>query len=190
MPWAGRAQITHVSADAAGWIADVVAGARMRFNARSVYVVAWVPGARRRAAPSLERRTGDRTGQVAGAGPAKRRTTSGRRRARRLRAPATRCGKIWTSPGAKASKLAWTKTDPHLYRFSTCSKSLRHVFPVRSEEGKQALDPVVSGQRCRIPVFDIKRHRVAIDAPLDRIPGLIESTNTSRLLTGSLVPLT
>ncbi|WP_141773952.1 transposase, partial [Mycobacterium tuberculosis] len=88
---------------------------------------------------------------------------------------------------------AWiAKTDPRLYRAYLLKESLRHVFSVKGEEGKQALDRWISwAQRCRIPVFvelaaRIKRHRVAIDAALDHglSQGLIESTNTKiRLLT-------
>ena len=70
--------------------------------------------------------------------------------------------------------------------------ALRHVFSVKGEEGKEALDWWISwARRCRIPVFvelpgRIVRHREAIDAALDHglSQGLIESTNTKiRLLT-------
>ncbi|EFP32842.1 hypothetical protein TMFG_02033, partial [Mycobacterium tuberculosis SUMu006] len=104
---------------------------------------------------------------------------------------------LWKNPEdlteRQSAKLAWiAKTDPRLYRAYLLKESLRHVFSVKGEEGKQALDRWISwAQRCRIPVFvelaaRIKRHRVAIDAALDHglSQGLIESTNTKiRLLT-------
>lgn len=153
-------------------------------------------GARRRAAPSLERRTGDRA----------HRTWRGRGRPGKNAAPRPpRAGTaaqgrryaLWKNPEdlteRQSAKLAWiAKTDPRLYRAYLLKESLRHVFSVKGEEGKQALDRWISwAQRCRIPVFvelaaRIKRHRVAIDAALDHglSQGLIESTNTKiRLLT-------
>jgi len=72
------------------------------------------------------------------------------------------------------AKLAWiAKTDTRLYRAYLLKEGLRHVFSVRGEEGKQALDRWISwARRCRIPVFvelagRIVRHREAIDAALD-----------------------
>jgi transposase len=74
----------------------------------------------------------------------------------------------------------------------TVVSSSSHVFSVKGEEGKAALDRWISwARRCRIPVFvelagRIVRHREAIDAALDHglSQGLIESTNTKiRLLT-------
>ena len=79
-----------------------------------------------------------------------------------------------------------------MYRAYLLKEGLRHVFSVKGEEGKQALDRWISwARRCRIPVFvelagRIVRHREAIDAALDHglSQGLIESTNTKiRLLT-------
>ncbi|WP_193696168.1 transposase, partial [Mycobacterium tuberculosis] len=118
----------------------------------------------------------------------------GRERARRLKGARYA---LWKNPEdlteRQSAKLAWiAKTDPRLYRAYLLKESLRHVFSVKGEEGKQALDRWISwAQRCRIPVFvelaaRIKRHRVAIDAALDHglSQGLIESTNTKiRLLT-------
>ena len=41
----------------------------------------------------------------------------------------------------RATKLAWiAKTDPRLYRAYLLKEGLRHVFSVKGEEGKQALD--------------------------------------------------
>jgi transposase len=104
---------------------------------------------------------------------------------------------LWKNPEdlteRQSAKLAWiAKTDTRLYRAYLLKEGLRHVFSVKGEEGKQALDRWISwARRCRIPVFvelagRIVRHREAIDAALDHglSQGLIESTNTKiRLLT-------
>ena len=104
---------------------------------------------------------------------------------------------LWKNPEdlteRQTAKLAWiAKTDTRLYRAYLLKEGLRHVFSVKGEEGKQALDRWISwARRCRIPVFvelagRIVRHREAIDAALDHglSQGLIESTNTKiRLLT-------
>ena len=110
---------------------------------------------------------------------------------------------IWVTEGTvenpedlterQTAKLAWiAKTDTRLYRAYLLKEGLRHVFSVKGEEGKQALDRWISwARRCRIPVFvelagRIVRHRQAIDAALDHglSQGLIESTNTKiRVLT-------
>ncbi len=91
------------------------------------------------------------------------------------------------------AKLAWiAKTDTRLYRAYLLKEGLRHVFSVKGEEGKQALDRWISwARRCRIPVFvELAAASCdtapAIDAALDHglSQGLIESTNTKiRLLT-------
>ncbi len=91
-------------------------------------------GARRRAAPSLERRTGDRAHRTQvgwgrpGKNAAPRRAASGHGGSR---APATRCGRTSRTPSAK---LAWIKTDPRLYRAYLLKESL-HVFSIKGEEG-------------------------------------------------------
>src|SRR6476661_5974820 len=66
----------------------------------------------------------------------------------------------------QTAKLAWiAKTDTRLYRAYLLKEGLRHVFSVKDEEGKQALDRWISwARRCRIPVFvelagRIVRHR-------------------------------
>nr|WP_284676715.1 transposase [Mycobacterium tuberculosis] len=202
MPWAlsGPAQITHVSADAADWIADVVTERCPDAIqcADPFHVVAWATEAldveRRRA--WNDARAIARTEPKWGRGrPGKNAAPRpGRERARRLKGARYA---LWKNPEdlteRQSAKLAWiAKTDPRLYRAYLLKESLRHVFSVKGEEGKQALDRWISwAQRCRIPVFvelaaRIKRHRVAIDAALDHglSQGLIESTNTKiRLLT-------
>jgi transposase len=99
-------------------------------------------------------------------------------------AAAAGAGERWTSG---SSGQCWRRTRAYLLE-----EGLRHVFAVKGEEGKHALDRWLGwAQRCRIPVFvklaqRIRKHRPAIDASLDHglSNGLIESTNTKiRLLT-------
>jgi len=104
---------------------------------------------------------------------------------------------LWRNPEdlteAQQEKLAWiAKTDPRLHRAYLLKEGLRHVFKVKGEAGKEALDRWISwARRCRIPAFvelqrRIVKHRAAIHAALEHglSQGLIESTNTKiRLLT-------
>lgn len=193
------AQITHVSADAAEWIADVVAERCPNAVrcADAFHVVAWATDAldevRRQAwndARALARTEGKR-------GRGRPRTDApprpGHERARRLKHARYA---LWKNPEnlteRQAEKLAWiAKTDPRLHRAYLLKEGLRHVFAVKGEEGKEALDRWLSwARRCRIPAFvdlarKIVKHRAAIDATLDHnlSNGLIESTNTKiRLL--------
>ena len=194
------ALITHVSADAAEWIAEVVAE-RCPTAIRCAdpfHVVAWATEAldveRRRA--WNDARALARTEPTWGRGrPAKDAPPRpGRERARRLKGARYA---LWKNPEdlteRQNAKLSWiAKTDKRLYRAYLLKEGLRHVFSVKGDEGKQALDAWLSwARRCRIPVFvelaaRIKKHRVAIDASLDHrlSQGLIESTNTKiRVLT-------
>jgi transposase len=182
------AQITHVSADMADWIAAVVAQrcpAAVRC-ADAFHVVAWATDAldevRRQAWNTArgavhQRKAGRATG-----------TAKALKHARYA---------LWKNPenltDKQAEKLAWVaKTDPRLHRAYLLKEGLRHVFAVKGEEGKQALDRWISwARRCRIPAFvelarKIVKHRAAIDAALehDLSNALVESTNTKiRLLT-------
>jgi transposase len=182
------AQIRQVSADAADWIAAVVAE-RCPNAVRCAdpfHVVAWATEAldevRRQAwntaRGAVHRRRAGRAG-----GDAKR-----LKHARYA---------LWKNPEDltenQREKLAWiATTDPRLYRAYLLKEGLRHVFKVKGQAGKEALDRWISwARRCRIPAFvDLQRrilkHRVAIDAALEHglSQGLIESTNTKiRLLT-------
>ncbi|MBS4729271.1 ISL3 family transposase [Mycobacterium sp. SM1] len=194
------AQITHVSADAADWIADVVAERCPNAIrcADPFHVVAWATEAldaeRRRAwndARALARSEPKRRrGRPATDAPPR----PGHERARQLKGARYA---LWKNPEdlteRQTAKLAWiAKTDTPLYRAYLLKEGLRHVFSVKGEDGKQALDRWISwARRCRIPVFielarRIIRHRQAIDAALDHglSQGLIESTNTKiRVLT-------
>jgi transposase len=118
----------------------------------------------------------------------------GHERARRLKGARYA---LWKNPEdlteRQSQKLAWiAKTDTRLYRAYLLKEGLRHVFSVKGQDGKDALDKWISwARRCRIPIFveltrRIVKHRDTIDAALDHglSQGLIESTNTKiRVLT-------
>ena len=194
------ALITHVSADAADWIADVVAercpGAIR--CADPFHVVAWATEAldaeRRRAwndaralARTEPKRGRGRPGKESPPRP-------GHEQARKLKGARYA---LWKNPDdlteRQTEKLARiAKTDTRLYRAYLLKEGLRHVFSVKGQAGKEALDKWISwARRCRIPVFvelasRIVTHRDPIDAALDHglSQGLIESTNTKiRVLT-------
>jgi len=175
------AAVTHVSADAAQWIADEVAlhcpnAVRC---ADPFHIVAWA---------------GDALDQV------RRDTWNAARKggmtvhARDLKGARYA---LWKNPenltGRQQAKLAWVaKVNHQLFRAYLLKEQLREVFALKGEEGKQLLDAWLSwAQRCRIPSFveldrRLTKHREAIDATLDHrlSNGLVESTNTKiRLLT-------
>lgn len=194
------ALITHVSADAADWIADVVAERCPDAVqcADPFHVVAWATEAldaeRRRAwndARALARSEPTRgRGRPAKDAPPR----PGHQRARRLKGARYA---LWKNPEdlteRQSQKLAWiAKTDTRLYRAYLLKEGLRHVFSIKGQDGKEALDRWISwARRCRIPVFvelarRIVKHRDTINAALDHglSQGLIESTNTKiRVLT-------
>lgn len=186
------AAITHVSADAAPWIAKVVTERCPQAVqcADPFHIVAWATDAldvvRREAwnAAAGRRRIDAETGRPAVA-------TGEARSIKRARYA------LWKNPENltvhQQARLDWiAKTDPKLYRAYLLKEGLRHAFVVKGEAGKEALDAWTSwARRCRIPAFvelqrKIAKHRKAIDATLDHglSNGLIESTNTKiRLLT-------
>ena len=190
------AQISHVSADGADWIATVVADrcpAAVRC-ADAFHVVQWATEALdevRRAAWN------DARGKAGGWAY----SNDGRRRRRLSQGDAKALKRsrwaLWKNPddltSNQTAKLAWiAKTDPRLFRAYLLKEGLRHVFKLAGAAGKQALDRWVSwARRCRIPAFvqlqrKIMRHREPIEATLHHglSNGLIESTNTKiRLLT-------
>jgi transposase len=194
------AQITHVTADAADWIAAVV---RQRCPnaircADAFHVVAWATEALDRVrlqswndARAIARAEGRRAqGRPRRDAPAR----PGHERAKALRQARYA---LWKNPQDltvhQQQNLAWiAKTDPRLHRAYLLKEGLRHVFAVKGQAGKDALDRWLSwARRCRIPSFvelgqKIIRQRDAIDAALDHnlSNALIESTNTKiRLLT-------
>lgn len=182
------AALTHVSADGAGWIADVVAVAAPQ-AVRCIdpfHVVAWAMEAldeERRLAWNQARAGQVRRPRKGATGPA--REIAGARWA------------LWKNPDHlttnQTAKLAWiAKNNGRLYRAYLLKEGLRYVFQVKGAPGRDALDRWLSwARRCRIPAFvtlsrRIVKHRTAIEATLAHglSNGLIESTNTKiRLLT-------
>lgn len=182
------AEISHVSADAAEWIAEVVA-ARCPNAVRCAdpfHVVKWATEAL-----DEERR---RAWNVARGAVDRRRAGRARGTAKKLKHARYA---LWKNPedltDNQRDKLEWIeKTDPRLFRAYLLKEGLRYVFKVKGEAGEEALDRWISwARRCRIPAFvqlqrRIVKHRAAIDATLEHglSQGLIESTNTKiRLLT-------
>ena len=185
--------ITHVSADAAEWIARAVAvhcPAAVRC-ADPFHVVKWATDAldqaRREAWNNARAREGrglkDNRGRHIARGDA--------------RALKHARWALWKNPEnlttRQQAKLEWiARTDPMLYRAYMLKEGLRYVFKVKGDDGKQALDRWCAwAQRSRIPSFvelsrTIGRHRLAIDATLEHglSNALIESVNTKiRLIT-------
>jgi transposase len=194
------AQITHVSADAAPWIARAV-DAHCPDAVRCAdpfHVVAWATDA----LDELRRATWNEARALArteakrkpGRPPADAPPRPGHERAQALKGARYA---LWKNPENltpnQQAKLAWVaKTDPRLHRGYLLKEGLRFVFQVKGQAGKDALDRWLAwAQRCRIPAFvelgrKIRRHRAAIDATLDHglSNALIESTNTKiRVLT-------
>lgn len=186
----GCVQITHVSADSAGWIRQVVSRrcpSAIRC-ADPFHVVKWAVDALdavRRDAWNAAR-AGKRVGV----------STHGTLDPTARALKAARWA-LWKNPdkltARQRARLDWiAKNDPRLHRAWLLKEGLRYVFTVKGPAGKDALDRWLSwARRCRIPVFvqvaaKITRDREAIDNNLDHglSNGLIESTNTKiRLLT-------
>lgn len=194
------AALTHVSADAADWVARVV-GRRCPNAVRCAdpfHVVSWAT----EALDEVRRRAWNDARALARAEP---RRGVGRPRAdapprpghQRARALAQARHALWKNPEnlteRQREKLAWiARTDPRLWRAYLLKEGLRHVFVLKGEAGKEALERWLAwAQRSRIPAFvelgrRVRRHRAAIHAALEHglSQGLIESTNTKiRLLT-------
>ena len=187
--WA--AELTHVSADMADWIAKTVA--RRAPNAvccaDPFHVVAWAIEAL-----DVERRRAwnQAKGRKIPASPGRRgRTTGDSRQIARSRYA------LWKNPDdlnrRQRHQLDWiAKADPKLWRAYLLKEGLRYVFATKGDEGKDALDRWLSwARRSQLESFihlakRITKHRQAIDANLEHglSQGLIESTNTQiRLLT-------
>jgi transposase len=184
---ARSALLTHVFADAAEWIARVVA-ARAPTAVRCAdpfHVITWANQAldqvRRQAwNTATGRHHGGKHGST---GPA--RTLKRARWA------------LWKNPENltthQREHLAWiAKTDPRLHRAYLLKEGLRHVFTLTGQLAHDALDRWLSwARRSRIPAFvdltrRITRYRDPIDNTLDHglSNGLLEATNTKiRLLT-------
>lgn len=179
------AAITHVSADAAAYIAAVVTRrcpAAVQC-ADPFHVVAW-------ATEALDVVRREEWNAAAG----RHRGVRGNLRARatgQARALKHARYALWKNPenltDRQAAKLAWiARTNPRLHRAYLLKEGLRWAFKVKGEAGKDALDRWIAwAQRCRIPSFvalakRIRAHRTTINATLDHglSQGLIESTNT------------
>jgi transposase len=186
------AQITHVSADGADWIADVVAD-RCPTAVRCAdpfHVVSWATDALdvvrreawnnargRRRTPAQIRHKGGGTGDAAAI-----------KRSRYA---------LWKNPEnlttRQQAKLAWiAKTDPGLHRAYLLKEGLRLVFQLDHHEAPAALETWIGwARRCRIPAFvdlqkRIVRHKASILAAIEHglSNGRIESVNTKiRLIT-------
>lgn len=190
------AQITHVSADAADWVAQVVAERCPDAVqcADPFHVVAWAT----EALDEIRRETWNTARKQAAA---TRRSGPGHRRAHgsldRYRGIARSRYALWKNPENltenQHAKIAWiAKTEPRLHRAYLLKEGLRHVFVFKGTAGIEALDRWCSwARRSRIPAFlklaqRIARHREKIIATLEHglSNALIESTNTKiRLLT-------
>jgi len=181
------AQITHVSADGAGWIAAVVAERCPNAvrGADPFHVVAW-------ATDALDQVRRDAWNAARGAKGAATADSKALKRARWA---------LWKNPGdlsdAQQAKLDWiARIHPRVHRAWALKEGLRMVFTLArqgfKQDAKDALQRWLSwARRCRIPAFvDLQRrivtHREAIHISIDHdlSNGLVESTNTKlRLLT-------
>jgi transposase len=186
------AQITHVSADQAPWIAEIVAERCPDAVqcADPFHIIKWATEALdevRRQAWNDARQSG----QTKRHGYSVRVSTGDARRYKNARYA------LWKNPDnltdRQREKLNWiAKTDPRLYRGYLLKEGLRYVFIAKGEAGKQALERWLSwARRCRIPAFVRLSRRIAaarerIHATLEHglSNALIESVNTRiRLLT-------
>jgi transposase len=190
-------QLTHVSADGAGWITGVVRDRAPQavICADPFHVVSWatkcLDDVRRETWNAARRQAGgtkhlaSRVGRDYNASRGDAKTIQRSRWA------------LWKNPedltATQTAQLAWIATSsPRLHRAYLLKEGLRHVFKLGGTAGKHALRAWLAwAQRCRIRVFvelgrRIKRHLTAIHATLDH--GLtnarIESVNTKiRLIT-------
>jgi transposase len=190
------ARITHVTADGAEWIADVVSN-RCPTAVRCAdpfHVVGWATEALdavRREAWSNARRGGHTRNHGWAHGRRATVSTGPALALRRARYA------LWKNPenltDRQQVKLAWiAKTDPRLYRAYLLKEGLRTVFKLPVDQAAQALDRWVAwARRCRIESFvtlqrRIVGHRAQILASIEHglSNGLIESVNTKiRLIT-------
>jgi transposase len=190
------AQITHVSADGANWIADVVAD-RCPDAIRCAdpfHVVGWASEALdevRRQAWNAARHAGATRSHGWARG---RRVTVATGNAQALRRARFA---LWKNPenltDRQRVKLEWiAKTDPRLYRAYLLKEGLRTVFKLPVDQTAEALDRWIGwARRCRIESFvllqrRITGHRTQILASIAHglSNGLIESVNTKiRLIT-------
>lgn len=194
------AEITHVSADSAAWIAEEVALACPNAIqcADAFHVVKW-------AIEALDRTRIQAWNQARAVAKTEPRRPQGRQPAHAPARPGTELARklrnsryaLWKNPDNltenQTAKLAWiAATDPRLHRAYLLKEGLRTAFVLKGEAGKEALHRWINwARRCRIPAFvalqqRIVKHLATIHNTLDHAlsNGLIESTNTKiRLLT-------
>lgn len=188
-------QITHVSADGAGWISAVVAE-RCENAVRCAdpfHVVKWASAALdevRRQVWNTARRQ-DRGHRVRYGQRSYNRTTGHAKALKNSRFA------LWKNPEnlttRQAAKLAWiAKAEPTLHRAYLLKEALRLVFQLPYDEAVIALENWIGwARRSRIESFvalqrTIVEHKAAILASIEHglSNGLIESTNTKiRLIT-------
>lgn len=185
------ASITHVSADAAAWIARVVAE---RCPAAALctdpfHVVAWATEALDEVRRGVWNQA--RGGRPPGQGVRRVRWPRRASELKRVR------WALWKNPerlsDLQRHQLDWVAANhPRLWRAYRLKEGLRYVFAVKGAEGREALGSWLAwASRSRLQPFvelarRIRRHRRSIEATLDHglSNGLVESTNTKiRLLT-------
>ena len=190
-------QITHVSADGADWIEDVV-DQRCSNAVRCAdpfHIVRWATDAldavRREAWNTARRAPGGTTGRGRSHGRPQRVATGHAKSLKRAR------WALWKNPEnlttRQAAKLDWiAKNDPRLHRAYLLKEGLRLVFQLGYDEAVQALEAWIGwARRCRIEAFvqlqrRIVKHKTAILAAIEHglSNGRIESVNTKiRLIT-------
>jgi len=188
--------ISHVSADGAEWIADVVAK-RCPDAVRCAdpfHVVGWASDALdtvRRQAWNDARRAGHQIVRTSSSGRQRNIATGPALALKQARFV------LWKNPEhlthKQQVKLDWiAKNDPRLHRAYLLKEGLRLVFRLPATEAPEALERWISwARRCRIPTFvklqhSIVKHRESILAAIEHglSNGRIESVNTKiRLIT-------
>ncbi|MFI5898561.1 ISL3 family transposase [Actinoplanes sp. NPDC051513] len=184
------ARITHISADAAGWIREAVTEhcPQAIRCADPFHIVAW-------ATEALDEQRRTIWNQTRGAA---RGTTRANNRNHRLRGEVKTLKHarwaLWKNPDDltehQHEQLAWiAKTHPTLHRAWALKEGLRTVFALAHHDPDQAIDAldrwISWARRCRLPQFvklarSITRDRDPIIAAItNRLSNaLIESTNT------------
>ena len=193
------AEITHVSADGATWISNVVAQ-RCPTAVRCAdpfHVVKWATAALDEVRREAWNQARGQARQQVHARQSRRARGQGNRSRGQAKALKGARYVLWKNPqnltSAQQSKLAWiAKTEPRLYRAYLLKEGLRLVFQLPTDEAIPALDAWIEwARRCRIPAFvrlqrTIVTHREAIIASIKHglSNGRIESVNTKiRLIT-------
>jgi transposase len=191
--------LTHVSADGAKWIADVLDQRvpHVVVCADPFHVVGWANDALSRVRIDAwnQARALARTEPQALSGWNRRgQVRPGHDRARQLKGARF---VLWKNPenltDKQQTKLAWIAgSEPQLHRAYLLKEALRLIFQLPVEQAEIDLDAWITwARRCRIPAFvelqqRITRHRTRILAAIEHgmSNGLVESVNTKiRLLT-------